>query len=350
MSPEDRLRERLDGFPRLPLAEYPSPLQHLPRLSGELARPIYVKRDDGLGPAGGGNKTRKLEYLLAEAREQGARKVVTYGGLQSNHARITAAAALVLGLEPHLFYLERRPSPLVGNLLLNELMAARMHFFPARRSHGRPTRMDRANRLVRLLARLRVGAHYFIPVGGHSWRGCLGYVRAALEIHEQARERGIANAWIVTAAGTGGTLAGLMAGLRLAESGLRPLGIDVGRLWTGFPIAVARVAAEACARLGSPVDFAPEDVPLVEGTYVGKAYGTPSEGGVAAMRRLVVTEGLLLDPVYTAKAFAGLLDLVHRGQLGTDEPVIFIHTGGLPALFALGDAVLEGGGGVVSGS
>ena len=111
MSAEGRLRERLDEFPRLPLAEYPSPLQHLPRLSEELGRPIYVKRDDGIGPAGGGNKTRKLEYLLAEAREQGARKVVTYGGLQSNHARITAAAALGLGLEPHLLYLERRPSP-----------------------------------------------------------------------------------------------------------------------------------------------------------------------------------------------------------------------------------------------
>ncbi len=137
MSAEDRLRERLDTFPRVPLAEYPSPLQHLPRLSAELGRPVYVKRDDGIGPAGGGNKTRKLEYLLAEARESGARKVVTYGGLQSNHARITAAAALGLGLEPHLFYLERRPSQLTGNLLLNELAGARMHFFPARRPRGR---------------------------------------------------------------------------------------------------------------------------------------------------------------------------------------------------------------------
>jgi D-cysteine desulfhydrase len=342
MSAEDRLRERLDAFPRVPLAEYPSPLQHLPRLSAELGRPVYAKRDDGIGPAGGGNKTRKLEYLLAHARESGARKVVTYGGLQSNHARITAAAALGLGLEPHLFYLERRPSQLTGNLLLNELAGARMHFFPARRPRGRPANMERANRLVRLLARLRVGANYFIPVGGHSWRGCLGYARAALEIHEQARARDIPNAWVVTAAGTGGTLAGLMAGLRLAESPLRVLGLDIGRLWTGFPEAVARVASETCAHLGSPVDFAPERVPLIEETYVGEAYGTPSEDGVTAIRRLAATEGLLLDPVYTAKAFAGLLDLVQRGQLGRSAPIIFVHTGGQPALYALGDQLLEG--------
>jgi D-cysteine desulfhydrase family pyridoxal phosphate-dependent enzyme len=341
MSPEDRLRERLDAFPRVPLAEYPSPLQHLPRLSADLGRPIYVKRDDGIGPAGGGNKTRKLEYLLAEARESGSRKVVTYGGLQSNHARITAAASLGLGLEPHLFYLEGRPPKLTGNLLLNELAGARMHFFPARRPRGRPANMERANRLVRLLARLRVGAHYFIPVGGHSWRGCLGYARAGLEIHEQARSRDISNAWVVTAAGTGGTLAGLMAGLRLAESPLRVLGLDIGRLWTDFPETVARVASETCARLGTPVDFAPERVPLIEETYVGEAYGTPSEEGVAAIHRLAATEGLLLDPVYTAKAFAGLLELVQRGQLGRDEPIVFVHTGGLPALFALGDTLLE---------
>jgi D-cysteine desulfhydrase family pyridoxal phosphate-dependent enzyme len=342
MSIEDRLRERLDAFPRVPLAEYPSPLQHLPRLSAELGRPIYVKRDDGIGPAGGGNKTRKLEYLLAEAKESGARKVVTYGGLQSNHARITAAASLGLGLEPHLFYLERRPPRLTGNLLLNELAGARMHFFPARRARGRPTSMERANRLVRLLARLRVGAHYFIPVGGHSWRGGLGYARAGLEIHEQARERDIPNARVVTAAGTGGTLAGLMAGLRLVESPLRVLGLDIGRLWTGFPETVARVAGETCAHLGTPVDFAPECVPLIEETYVGEAYGVPSKKGVAAIRRLAATEGLLLDPVYTAKAFAGLLDLAQRGQLGRDEPIIFVHTGGLPALYALGDRLLQG--------
>jgi D-cysteine desulfhydrase len=146
---------------------------------------------------------------------------------------------------------------------------------------------------------------------------------------------------VVTAAGSGGTLAGLLAGLRLAESELRPLGIDVGGLWKDFPVAIANVAGEVCARLGSPITFTPEQVPLIEETYVGEAYGVPSEGCIAAIRRLAAAEGLIIDPVYTGKAFAGMLDLAERGELGDDDPVIFVHTGGQPALFALGDALLE---------
>jgi L-cysteate sulfo-lyase len=136
------------------------------------------------------------------------------------------------------------------------------------------------------------------------------------------------------AAGSGGTLAGLLAGLRLLGSRLRPLGVDVGRLWKTFPASVARLASEVCADLGEPRAFAPADVPLVEATYVGEAYGRPSAAGQAALARLLNAEGLLLDPVYTAKAFAGLLGEAARGRFGRDEPVVFVHTGGLPALFA----------------
>jgi D-cysteine desulfhydrase family pyridoxal phosphate-dependent enzyme len=324
---------RLEALPRLPLAEYPTPLEFLPRLSQELKRDVYIKRDDGIGPAFGGNKTRKLEYLLAEAQGRRARQVVTFGGLQSNHARITAAAARMCGMEPHLFYFERRPPRLVGNLLLNELLGAKMHFVPFGGGDGSMT-LETTIRLVHLAAWAMVGPHYFIPVGGHNWRGCLGYVRAAVELDEQARAMGIENAHIVVAAGSGGTLAGLMAGLALLASPLRLVGIDVGKLWKGFPPSIARLASEICARLGEPHQFAPRDVPLIEVTYVGQAYAVPSEQGNAALKRLARTEGILLDPVYTAKAFAGLLDLVERKQLGRDAPIIFLHTGGLPALFA----------------
>ena len=319
-------------MPRLPLAEYPTPLEFLPRLSKELKRDIYIKRDDGIGPALGGNKTRKLEYLLAEAQGRRARQVVTFGGLQSNHARITAAAARMCGMEPHLFYFERRPPRLVGNLLLNELLGAKMHFIPF--GGGGGMTLETTIRLVHLAAWAMVGPHYFIPVGGHNWRGCLGYVRAAVELDEQARAMGIENAHIVVAAGSGGTLAGLMAGLALLGSPLRLVGIDVGKLWKGFPPSIARLASEICARLDEPHPFAPQDVPLIEVTYVGQAYAVPSEQGNAALKRLARTEGILLDPVYTAKAFAGLLDLVERKQLSRDAPIIFLHTGGLPALFA----------------
>jgi len=159
-------------------------------------------------------------------------------------------------------------------------------------------------------------------------------VRAAVEMDEQARRLGIGDAHAVVAAGSGGTLAGLLAGLRLVGSRLRPLGIDVGKLWKGFPAAVAHLASEVCARLGEPSPFEPAGVPLVEGTWVGEAYGRPSHAGQAALERLARAQGILLDPVYTAKAFAGLLGEAERGRFGTGEPVVFLHTGGAPALFA----------------
>jgi 1-aminocyclopropane-1-carboxylate deaminase/D-cysteine desulfhydrase-like pyridoxal-dependent ACC family enzyme len=326
-------RQSLDAYPRLPLARYPTPLEPLVRLSQALKRPLYIKRDDLCGPALGGNKVRKLEYLMEEATALGANKVVTFGGLQSNHAYLTTAMARRCGMEPHLFYFERRPPRPAGNLLLNELLGAKTYFFPLGGGGGGMT-LETANRLVRWLARLRVGRHFFIPVGGHSWRGCLGYVRAAYELDEQARRLDLEDGWLLLAAGTGGTLAGLLAGLRLCGSSLRPLAIDVGRLWKGFPDSIAHMAGELCTRLGQPHVFDAGHVPLIESTYVGTRYGVPSRDGVAAVQRVARLEGIALDPIYTGKAFAGLLDLARRGQLEADGPIIFLHTGGLPSLFA----------------
>ncbi len=193
--------------------------------------------------------------------------------------------------------------------------------------------LEQTIRLVHLVAWARVGPHYFIPVGGHNALGCLGYVRAALEIDEQARRLEIERAWLVVAAGSGGTLAGLMAGLALADSSLRLAGIDVGKLWKAFPASIAHLAGEICDRLGSSHPFQAGQVPLIEGRYVGPGYALPMPECQAAIRCLARAEGILLDPVYTGKAFAGLLDLVRRKELGGSEPVIFLHTGGTPALF-----------------
>ena len=341
MSLQNSLQQKLDLFPRIPLAAYPTPLDHLPRLSAEVGREIYLKRDDSLGPGLGGNKTRKLEYLLADAHRRRLRKVVTFGGLQSNHARITAAACCKLGLEPHLFYFDPRPEAMPGNLLLNQIFGAHMHYVPLGAGSGMT--LETTSRLVRWLAWLRVGRHYFIPVGGHTWLGCLGYVRAAFEIHQQALEIGIENAHLVTAAGTGGTLAGLLAGVRLIDSPLQPFGIEIGKLWKGFAASVARLTAEICRRLGEKQAFRAEDIPLLEEIYSVPKYGTPSEPGLRAIRRLARLEGILLDPVYTGKAFAGMLDLIEKGQLGKGAPIIFLHTGGLPALFAFEEQLLQDG-------
>jgi D-cysteine desulfhydrase len=187
------------------------------------------------------------------------------------------------------------------------------------------------------VALLRVGRHYFIPVGGHTWRGCLGYVRAALEIDEQTRELGLENATLIVAAGSGGTLSGLMAGITLLGSRIRLLGIDVGNLWRHFRTSIARMATELCSRLDEPCRFRGSDVPLIEDVYVGPRYGIPSENALAAIRYMASSEGILLDPVYTGKAFAGLLDLVEQEKLPSGTPVIFLHTGGGPSLFAFSE-------------
>jgi D-cysteine desulfhydrase family pyridoxal phosphate-dependent enzyme len=326
------LTSRLNSYPRIPLAQYPSPLEELPRLAKELGRQIYVKRDDQIGPGMGGNKTRKLEYLLGEAHQRRARKVATFGGLQSNHARLTAAAARKLGLDVHLFYFERRPHRLEGNLLLNSLLGAKLHFIPL--GGGGGMTIETSIRLAHAAALAVIGPHYFIPVGGHSVTGCLGYVNAAFELDAQAREAGIENAWLVVPVGSGGTLAGLMAGLALCGSPLRLVGIDVGKLWKAFPVSITRLARELCTCLDRPTAFSPAQTPIVERVYVGRSYATPTPACQAAIRRLACLEGLILDPVYTGKAFAGLLDLAESGKLGQDEPLIFLHTGGAPALFS----------------
>lgn len=299
---------------------------------------MWVKRDDVVGPAMGGNKTRELEFILGEARARSAQIAVTFGGLQSNFARQMCAAARVAGLEPHCFYFVPRPARLEGNLLLIKLMGAHMHFIPVGQSDEATMTVAQAVRLARWVARLTPATWgrrmYFIPAGGHSALGCLGYVLAAAELEAQLRERGVERATIVTAAGTGGTLAGLMAGLHLLRSRHEVLALDVGKLWRAFPASIAALASEVCALLGHPRAFDVEEVPVIERTYVGEAYARPTPEALSALRLVARTEGLLLDPVYTSKAMAGLIDLVRQGRWGRGAHVVFWHTGGTPALWA----------------
>ena len=210
------LVDALERVPRRQLGSYPTPLQRLDRLGRELGRPLWVKRDDQLGPAGGGNKTRKLEYLLADAMNAGAEKVVTVGGPQSNHARLTAAASRLLGFEPHLLLFGAEPKQAAGNLLIDQLLGAHLHFIPPGPIAAESCNFDELDEYVRAEARERVGEHYYIPLGGSNGLGSLGYLRAALEIEVQAREAGIERGWIVVATGSAGTLAGLLAGLQLS--------------------------------------------------------------------------------------------------------------------------------------
>lgn len=335
MTPHE-LRICLAQWPQLNYVQRPSPLEPLPRLTANLDGPrLFIKRDDGLGPGLGGNKGRKLAFIMADVLAQKKQKVITYGGLQSNHARMTAAACAMLGLQAHLFFFEKRPSSLRGNLLLDHLFGARLHFIPFGGGGDASLTLETTNRLVRLVSAVLVGpGAYFMPVGGHGVTGCLGYVAAALELHEQVIALGLTNVTLITAAGTGGTLAGLLAGLTLLASPIRVLGIDVGKLWKAFPIGIAHLAADLCAALGEPHSFSPTEIPLIEERYVGSGYAAFTTAGAQAIRLLACHEGVLLDPVYTGKAFAGMLDLVRTQHFTGQDTLVFLHTGGWPGLWA----------------
>ncbi len=329
------LQQKLAQFPRLNYGRFPTPLEFLPNFSQQLGRPVWMKRDDGIGPAMGGNKGRKLEFLMAEVLAQGKKKVITYGGLQSNHARMTAAACAALGLQAHLFFFAPRPSPLTGNLLLNHLLGAKMHFIPFGGGSSGGMTLEQTNRLVRLVSAVLVGPRvYFMPVGGHTVTGCLGYVVAAAELQEQVMRLGLEQVTVITAVGTGGTLAGLMAGFHLLNAPIKLLGIDVGKLWKTFPASIARLASDLCAVLGQPHTFQPADVPMIEHTYVGPGYGVLTDETTAVIHQLARCEGILLDPVYSGKAFVGMVQEGKNGRLAAADTLIFLHTGGIPGLWA----------------
>ncbi|MGD9646649.1 MAG: D-cysteine desulfhydrase [Pirellulales bacterium] len=323
----------LGDFARVPLAHLPTPLEPLDRLSRHFAGPrLFVKRDDATGLALGGNKVRKLEYLLAEAHQRGADTLVTVGGLQSNHARQTAAAAARLGMQCELIlprYVDWSDPVYAssGNVLLDQLLGARLHLLPE-------TTLEPA-RLEQILdeIRQRGGRPFYIPVGGSTPSGALGYVNAIRELLPQLDALGIANAEIVVATGSAGTQAGIVVGLAAAGRANRVTGIAVSGDKTQKENLVRDLAAATAEMLGLPCTNLADRVQVLD-DYVGPGYGLPTSAMVEAVQLVARLEGLLLDPVYTGKAMAGLFDRIRRGQFGRDATVVFWHTGGTPALFA----------------
>ena len=306
------------------IAQLPTPLQPMDRLAdalGTKAR-LLVKRDDLTGLALGGNKARKLALLVADALDQGAGCLVTGGGPQSNHARLTAAAARVVGLECHLALGGEPPSDHDGNLLLDDLFGAEIHF------DGGDQYYEVEAAIVELTAVLASGGHrpYAIPVGGASTLGVAAYALAVDELREQLDGD---PDWIVVADGSGGTHAGLLAGLG-ANSPTRVLGVDVGTR----PDLDARIPELALDAANALSRGAPNPTVLVDHAHIGGGYGELSAACVDAVRCFAHTEGLLLDPVYSGKAAAAMFTALRDGRVGTDDTVVFWATGGTPALFA----------------
>ena len=322
----------LARYPRRFIAHLPTPLERLDRLTKELGGPeIWVKRDDCTGLSTGGNKTRKLEFLMAEAELQEADVVITQGATQSNHARQTAAFAAKLGIQCHLLLEDRTGSDNAnyknnGNVLLDHLHGAT--------TETRPGGLDMNAEMEAVAERMRAEGRkvYTIPGGGSNATGALGYVNCAFELLGQANDRGLRIDRLVHATGSAGTQAGLITGLKATNANIPLLGIGVRAPKAKQEENVYNLAVKTAEKLGCPGVVSREDV-VANTDYVGEGYGIPTEGGMEAIRMFAELESILLDPVYSAKGAAGLIDLIRKGHFDKEERVVFLHTGGAAALF-----------------
>jgi len=326
----------LSRFPRVSLAHLPTPLEFLPRLTRHLGGPdIYLKRDDCTGLGSGGNKTRKLEFLMADALEKKATVIITQGAVQSNHARQTVAAACKLGLKCELIFEQRigdatESYTKSGNVFLDLLFGANI------REVAKGSDMDAAMQTVaeELIANGEVP--YIIPGGGSNPIGALGYVDCALEMIVQANERNLVIDHIVHATGSAGTQAGLIVGLKAMHSGIPLLGIGVSAPRVEQEEKVFKLACETADLIGATGLVEREDV-VANSDYVGDGYGIPTSGMNDAVLLLARLEGLLFDPVYSGKGLAGMIDLIGSGHFSDARNIVFVHTGGSAGLFAYRD-------------
>ena len=322
----------LARYPRRFLAHLPTPLERLDRLTKELGGPeIWIKRDDCTGLSTGGNKTRKLEFLMAEAELQGADMVMTQGATQSNHARQTAAFAAKLGMACHILLEDRTGSNNAnynhnGNVLLDHLHGAT--------TERRPNGLDMNAEMEKVADGFRAEGKsvYTIPGGGSNPTGALGYVNCAFEMLAQFNECGLKVDHIVHATGSAGTQAGLVTGLKAMNAQIPLLGIGVRAPKPKQEENVYNLAVATAEKLGCPGVVAREDV-VANTDYVGEGYGIPTESGLEAIAMFAELEAILLDPVYSAKGAAGFIDLCRKGHFKKGERVVFLHTGGSVALF-----------------
>ncbi len=315
-------------LPKLELGLFPTPLAKLERLSTMFNCNIFIKRDDLCGVGVGGNKVRKLEYILADAINKGCDTIITMGGAQSNHALLTAMCSRKLGLEPILFLKKRGVTSNDGNLLLSNIIDAKINFIDT--DHSSEVQKE-ALKLAEDLEK-QGRKPYFIPIGGSIPLGTVGYISGALELFSQAEEEEKDIDHIICASGSGGTQGGLVAGTKLISKNTKVTGIMVSPE-ENFENTIMDLGNEAIKLINAEERIKLEDVILKD--YIGAGYAIPSKEGIEAIKLLAKKEGIILDPVYTGKAFAGMLDLIRKGYIKENENVVFIHTGGIPGLFAV---------------
>ena len=329
----------LSDYPRVSLAHLPTPLEFLPRLTNHLGGPnVYVKRDDCTGLGTGGNKTRKLEFLMADAIKKKADVIITQGAVQSNHARQTAAAAAKIGMKCELVFEKRVADATTaykesGNVFLDKLFGANIHEV----ANG----SDMTKEMKDLSGQLREkGSNpYIIPGGGSNPIGALGYVDCVIELIAQSKSKDITFDSIIMATGSAGTQAGLVVGSKITNSNIPVLGIGVNASKEAQEEKVFKLASDLSDFMGLPSLVSRDDV-VANCDYVGDGYGIPTPEMNKALLQLARLEGLLFDPVYSGKGLAGMIDLIGKGYFKNQKNIVFIHTGGAAGLFAYHD-ILE---------
>ncbi len=315
--------------PRERLAVLPTPLEFMPRLTDKLAGPrIYLKRDDLTGLAFGGNKTRKLEYLIADAKRKGVTHFITEGGAQSNHVRQSAAAARLAGMQAVLVLNSPEDAPpLQGNLLIDDLLGAECHYVKAGPDR-KPKMQELADRITS-----EGGVPYVVVSGGSDAVGSLGYANMVLEMNSQLVEQVVSPRCVYVANGSAGTQAGMVLGKSLFGGDYTIKGYCVVPGGAEEITQDTLTLANQCAA-GIGADPVDASQVICDDTQFGEAYGQPTPAALEAIKLLADTEAILLDPVYSAKAFAGMLADIRAGLYSSEDAIVFVHTGGTPALFA----------------
>lgn len=332
------IKEVIAQYPRIPLTPLPTPLEFAPRLTKALGGPqIYVKRDDLTALAFGGNKTRKLEFLMEDAVKQKADTVITLGGVQSNWVRQCVAAARKLGMDSVAVLEGEMPQIYQGNVLLDRIFGARLIYDPNITQELEDQEIQGICPITGKVAEdyREMGKRpYLMPLGGATPLGNLGYINAVDELMNQLTEKGIRADYLIAGTGTGGTQAGIECGLRLIKSSTKMLGISVSRHTQPKENEIAALCNTTMEFLGIRDEiFVPNDI-SVNYDYIGEGYGAVTEGAVEAIRMAAELEGLILCHTYAGKAFAGMVDLIRRGVLTREHTVVFLHTGGGVANFA----------------
>ena len=319
---------KLEELPSIKLATLPTPLEVAPRLSEELGVRVLMKRDDLTGFALGGNKARKLEFLIADALEKKSDVVVTGGGPQSNHARMTAAAARKVGMDATLIFFGYPPPESNGNLLLDELLGAEILY----------TRTDDKTETDRMIERVtselttRGRRPYLIPRGGSTVLGCCSYILAVGELLAQLKTQAVTPDYIIITTGSCGTHAGILAGLKFFNSSIPVIGITVSRPLSEGLQRINALVKDTAEFLETPLPLARNDV-IIKDAYLGRDYAIITPEARDAIRWVAQLEGIFLDPVYTGKTMAGMIDLVRRGEIPRGSTIVFWHTGGAPGIF-----------------